>query len=87
MAAQLDGKDLVPDLKKYKIITKPFDLIPPKDFLDPACDYANQVTVAVDSSYALLLKIPKGNHVLTYKANLSDTSNLRTELTWHLTVE
>lgn len=87
MVAQLDGKNLVTDLKKYKVITKPFGLIPPKDFLDPACDYANQVAVAVDSSYALLLKIPKGNHVLTYKADLSDTSNLRTELTWHLTVE
>lgn len=87
MIAQLDGKDLVTDLTKYKVMTKPFSLIPPKDFLDPTCDYTNQVAVAIDSSYALLLKIPKGNHVLTYKANLSDTSDFRSELIWHLTVE
>ena len=87
MTAQLDGKDLVVDLTKYKVKTKAFAFVPPKAILDPACDYSNQTATALDISYALLLKIPKGKHVLTYKADLPDAGNFHTEIVWNLTVE
>ena len=87
LTAQLDGKDLVADLTKFKVKTKPFAFVPPKDLLDPACDYTNQTSTALDISYALLVRIPKGKHVLTYKADLPDANNFHTEVTWNLTVE
>ena len=87
LTAQLDGKDLVPDLKKYKVKTRAFSYILPKDILDPNCDYSGQTPTVLDVSYALLLKIPTGKHVLTYKADLPDAGNFHTEMIWNLTVE
>ncbi len=87
MTAQFDGKDIVADLKKFKVRTKAFSFVPPKDITNTACDYTGQSATALDESYALLLKLPKGKHVLTYKADLPDANNFHTDLTWNLTVE
>jgi hypothetical protein len=87
MTAQLDGKDLVVDLKRYKINTGIFPFIAPKEFTNPNCDYTNRIANALDISYALLIKIPKGKHILTYKADFPGTPVFHTEVTWNLTVE
>ncbi len=87
MAAQFDGKDIVANLKKFKVKTKAFTFIPPKEFTDLACDYTGQTATGLDESFALLLKLPKGKHVLTYKADVPDAGNFHTDLTWNLTVE
>ncbi len=87
LSAQLDGKDLATDLKKYKVSTKAFKFVPAKDFTDPNCDFTNQKATAFDESYALLVKIPKGKHILTYKADFPDAGDFHTEITWNLTVE
>lgn len=87
LTAQLDGKDLVADLINYKVKSKVFTFVPPKAFTDPNCDYTGKTVTALTVTYALLVNIPKGKHVLSYRADLPDFSNFHTGVTWNLTVE
>jgi hypothetical protein len=90
VTAKLDGKDIVPDLKKYLAKTKAFDLTVPEEYQDPACDNKGKKAHTLAHSYALLLKLPKGKHTLVYTGafpNADPNLNFETEVTWNLTVE
>jgi hypothetical protein len=90
VSATLDGQDIVPDVKKYFVKTKAFDLAVPDDYQDPTCDNKGKLAHTISHSYALLLKLPKGKHTVVYKGafpNADPKLNFETEVTWNLTVE
>ncbi|RDB02338.1 hypothetical protein [Runella aurantiaca] len=88
LSAKLDGVEMVPDLKKYRVKTKMFQMLLDKDYTDPNCDYSNQKAYIVGDGYQLLFKLPKGKHVLTFQGDIPDPTNpFHAEVTWNLTVE
>ncbi len=90
VSVKLDGVEIISDWSKFRYKTDIFELSINKDFDNPNCDYSKQKAKTVSDSYSVLLKIPKGNHVLIMKgtmpaANPADT--FEAEVTWNLTVE
>jgi hypothetical protein len=85
MTAQLDGKEIVADLKKYQIKTKSFSSLIAADFNNPNCDYSKQNATMVADGYFLLLKLPKGKHTITYNSVIPNV--VHPPDTWNLTVE
>ena len=72
VSAQLDGADIVPDVKKYLAKSAGFDFIIPQEYQDPSCDNAGKMAHAISHGYALLLKLPKGKHTLQIKGAFPD---------------
>jgi hypothetical protein len=87
MSMKLDGKEIVADLKQYRVKTKAFSFMPDKDFNNPNCDYSQQKATGVSDGYALFLKLPKGKHTLTYQGDIPGTDPFHEEIAWNLTVE
>jgi hypothetical protein len=67
VSAKFNGTDIVPDIKKYLAKSGSFDLEIPLDYQDPKCDNNGKLAHAISHGYALLLKLPKGKHILSYK--------------------
>jgi hypothetical protein len=87
VTATLDGKDIVPDLTKYLVYSKAYQLEILEIFQDPNCDNSGKKANAMSGGYSLLMKIPKGKHVLNYKGVFKDEPDFEAEVTWNLTVE
>jgi hypothetical protein len=87
ITAQLDGVDIVPDVKKYLATSKAYDLSVPADYQDPNCNNTGKKAHALSSSHCLLLTIPKGKHILHYTGILTGTPDFETDVTWNLVVE
>jgi hypothetical protein len=85
--ATLNGKDIVPELTAYLAYSKPYDLIIPDIYQDPACNNKGKKAHAISGGYSLLMKIPKGKHILAYSGVIKGEPNFETEVTWNLTVE
>jgi hypothetical protein len=85
--AKLDGVDIVPDVKKYLTTTKAYDLSIPVEYQDTNCNNTGKKAHAMSSNYCLLLKIPKGKHVLQYTGVIAGTPDFETDVTWNLVVE
>lgn len=86
LAVTLDGENIVPDPKKYRAQSEPFDMFIPGDFQNPDCPVKTEKAHIMTSTYALLLKIPKGNHVLKYKGTITGDPEFVTEVTYNLTM-
>jgi hypothetical protein len=82
----LDGENIVPDPKKYRAQSEPFDMVVPADFQNPDCPLKTEKAHVMTSTYALLLKIPKGKHVLKYKGTMPGDPEFVTEVTYNLTM-
>lgn len=87
MTAKLDGVEIVPDLTKYRVKTKAFTMLIANDFNTPACDYSKQNATVASEGFALLMKIPKGKHTLTYNTQFDSDPVPHQADTWNLIVE
>lgn len=86
LEVSLDGKKIVEDPKKYRAQSEPFDMILPAEFQNPACTPIAEKAHVMTSTYALLLKIPKGKHTLKYKGVIPGDPDFVTEVTYNLTM-
>lgn len=85
LSAKFDGQDIVADLKMYRLSTKAFQFALDKDYTNPNCDYSRRQATVVSDGFYLLIKVPKGNHTITYTADLP-VYNFALNMTWNLTV-
>lgn len=86
LEATLDGVKIVSDPKKYRAQSEPFDMIIPADFQNPDCPVIKEKGHVMTSTYSLLLKIPKGKHILKYKGTMPGDPEFVTEVTYNLTM-
>ena len=92
LTATLDGKPIVPDLKQYKFISETFKLKAPIALAGSYCPGNTNDATWINIAYSLLLKLPKGKHILAYKGDILDDSghkenDFHSEVIWNLTVE
>ena len=86
----LDGVELMPDKTKFRRKSDVFDLVIHPDYNNPACDYSKQTAKTISDSFEILLKLPKGKHVLVMKGIFPDpdpANVFEAIVTWNLTVE
>ncbi len=86
VSVKIDGIEYMTDLAKYKIATDVFQATIDAGFNNPKCDYSNQKAKIYGEDYAIILKLPKGKHILVMKGEDS-SNNFEATVTWNLTVE
>lgn len=92
LSATLNGKPLVTNLKAYKTNSETFKMKVPPAVAGDYCPRNTNDAICIATGYNLLIKIPKGKHVLAYKGDILDADGIKendfhTEVIWNLTVE
>jgi hypothetical protein len=88
-SVKVDGVEFLTDKSKFRVKSEVIETVIHKDFNNPACDYTGQKAKLISDGYAILMKLPKGNHKVEMRGeDSSDPANpFVAEVIWNLTVE